>query len=468
MQQAKKEVTAATAAGIDHNTPQDKLVAAQAQRPQQQVPLGAAPQAARPLGSQVPGMIARPTFGGAPTAAPAAVPTAQTTPQRAAAAMAPTIQPTPAAGVPPAAQGRSATPYADQFLKQQVATIAENPLYTAQLKQQQKVEQLREQYLLPKIFDAQAKFSEEQMKQGEMDKRTVYAGTIKLKTEADKLLNEKDIADERTRTALMISNQRTAGAMAIAEKRLNAQYGASNAPGIKGTPLQAKIQDKIISDLNADVNTTLKAQDAIGLQLSQNRDAKGNVIDQQQEINLQHQKDTNDLALSQYMQHRKEKMEEFWNISPEDAIGKYTRGYGGDPTRPEAKPAAAAKPTAGRAAPVGEASRATALGLETIPEPEFDVRTGKLLPEAVLRNAKQAGIDAVTTGTYKNKPTVTDRQGNIYDATTYKRIGVTEPTRTEPTVVGAGASDEDSAAESEASGEHIETGDPELDKYINF
>jgi hypothetical protein len=211
--------------------------------------------------------------------------------------------------------------------------------------------------------------------------------------------------------------------------------------------------------LTENINRTIKADIDLDNAINQN---KSDTTPQGHDrgLALRHSRDMNDLQRAQFERQRQEAMTKFYGVSSSDAIGNYLKGYDGTPPVEPPKPPTGAKPTGGRA---------EALGVDKIPAVEFDPRTGKLIPEAVISNAKQEGIDAITTGMYRGKLTVVDKQGNIYDAGTYKHIGTTQGvggadvSKSAPVeAVGADASDSDESTDAADAAEQAE-----IDKLIN-
>lgn len=234
-----------------------------------------------------------------------------------------------AATAPAASTGQSSTPYADQFLKQQPATIQMNPQYQQQQLNEQAREKQINQYVIPKVIEAYTKQQIEQLKQGGLDARTEYAAAQAAHRQMLSLAQKAAEANLKYKTEIQKQAMADSTRMAQTTLRVNAAMGAADAKGIKGTALQGKVQQVAIKTLDDAISSATKNNTDLATQQKLNRTDKGEVIDKDKEDFLRHQMEMNALTLNQYTDQRQKMMTKFYG-KPEagpDSVTGNTRGY---------------------------------------------------------------------------------------------------------------------------------------------
>lgn len=246
-QAAQKEVKAATASDLDHNTPAEKTVGQMHEN------------------------------GGNP-------PPVQDAQKTAASTTAPT---------------KANTPYTDQFLKSQPTTMANNPEYAAQVAAQQKRDQQITQYVIPKLIDTYAKKDLEMLKQQGAANREEYKGLLTYQSDLNKLINARTIADQKNATEIKKQGMADSTRMAQTTLRVNAAMGASEAKNIKGTALAKKLQDQAVGMYTDQLTKVDKDNTELAAQLTA---LAGK--DPDKAAAIQHSLDMNALARRQFSDER--------------------------------------------------------------------------------------------------------------------------------------------------------------------
>lgn len=279
MQAAQKEVKAATASGIDANTPAEKEVA--------QMHMN----------------------GGNPPAVQQA-------------------QATAAAGSKPKTTPVS---YAQQFLTSSPATITPNPEYAAQLAAQQKREQQITQYVIPRLVQTYGQRNIALLKEGEANKRAEFKGAEDYAKSIAKLINDANIADAKDRTQLQMQGMRDKAAMDRTMLRVSAAMDAADAKGIKGTALAKKLQEHALQTWNDTIKKIDDDDVQISALLTANKDKNGQPLDDKRKADLQHRLDMNMLTRRQAGDERQKLLTKIYGTpsagANDEVVSGTTKGY---------------------------------------------------------------------------------------------------------------------------------------------
>jgi hypothetical protein len=172
-------------------------------------------------------------------------------------------------------QNPSATPYADKFLSKQPQEISANPEYARQRKAAEDQEKQINEFIIPKLIQANADREKVLLQQDGLSNRTEYAGILGFQKEAMVLAQKEQEADAKNAMELKKQGMANAGALARTQFRVNALLGAADTKGLTPKAQQA-LRDKAIQDQQQQVSMAIKTQGDLQTQLSvlESEDAK--------------------------------------------------------------------------------------------------------------------------------------------------------------------------------------------------